>query len=394
MRSWQTGGVVVKVEDRYQLAARFRKRYLAATKAQRGQLLSVFCEVTGYSRKHAISVLRGRSRRVSGVGHGRPPTYGPDFTEVVRILWEATYFVCAERLQPFMGELADILGRHHQLELSASLRALLDRASLSTVERQLRGLRVELRGRRRPTGRPGAVLRREVPVLVGDWKKLDRPGYCEVDLVSHAGAFAPGDWAYTVTLTDICSGWTELVPVMGKGQRGVALALDDIRRRLPFPLLGIHTDNGSEFLNDHLVRYCTTERIAFTRSRPNYKNDNPHVEQKNGSLVRRFAGYHRLDSPALVQWLQDLYVDLCPYANLFQPAMKLVGRDEVNGRTRKLYDRPATPLQRVLASGVSSPDLLAVALGQYAELSPLTVKRRIDRHLAALPALLRPAANA
>ena len=123
---------------------------------------------------------------------------------------------------------------------------------------------------------------------------------------------------------------------MGKGQRGVLLALEDIRQRLPFPLLGIHTDNGSEFLNNHLVNYCAAQHIAFTRGRPNYKNDNPHVEQKNGSLVRRFAGYHRLDSPELVLWLRDLYEDLCPYANLFQPAMKLISRTQVNGRTRKL----------------------------------------------------------
>ena len=165
------------------------------------------------------------------------------------------------------------------------------------------------------------------------------------------------------------------------------------RERLPFVLRGIHTDNGSEFLNEHLVRYCSGRHIAFTRGRPNYKNDNPHVEQKNGNLVRRFAGYHRFDTPALLAWLDLLYSDLCPYANLFLPAMKLVGRDEVNGRTRKLYDRPTTPLQRVLASGVSSPDRLAPAIRLYAELSPLSIKRNIDRHIAALPQLLRPAAS-
>jgi len=149
-------------------------------------------------------------------------------------------------------------------------------------------------------------------------------------------AFAPGDWAYTLTLTDICTGWTDLVAVMGKGQRGVLLALDQIRQRLPFTLAGIHTDNGSEFLNAHLIRYCRTHHIAFTRGRPNYKNDNPHVEQKNGSLVRRFAGYHRFDTPELVLWLQDLYDDLCPYANLFLPVMKLaVPTGHEAGRPRR-----------------------------------------------------------
>ncbi len=176
----------MKVEERYQLAARFRRRYLAAGRAQRSELLTVFCEVTGYSRKHAVCVLRGRPRKRAD-GHGRPRAYSEEFTQALRVLWEATCYVCAERLQPFMGELADLLVRHHQLEISEAIRAQLDQASVSTVERHLHGLRVEVRGRRRSYGRPGAVLRREIPVLVGDWKKLDRPGYVEIDLVSHAG---------------------------------------------------------------------------------------------------------------------------------------------------------------------------------------------------------------
>ena len=382
------------VNSRYRLAESLRKRYQGASKAQRGVLLSVFCDATGYNRRYATSVLRGRARLPKRRPRGRSRIYDEEFTDALRVLWEATCYCCAERLQPFAGELADILVRHGQLEVSEAVRGKLETASVSTVERHLKGLRVEVRGQRRSHSRPGALLRREIPVLVGSWKELDRPGYGEVDLVSHAGHFFPGDWAYTVTWTDICTGWTELVPVMGKGQRGVLLALDDIHRRLPFPLLGIHTDNGSEFLNAHLVNYCAAQHIAFTRGRPNHKNDNPHVEQKNGSLVRRFAGYHRLDSPELVQWLRDLYSDLCPYANLFQPAMKLVGREVVGGRTRKLYDRPATPLQRVLASGASSSRQLTLAIQQYSTLSPLTIKRRMDRHISALPQLLRPAASA
>jgi hypothetical protein len=298
MRSWQTGGIGVRVEEKYQLAARFRRRYLAASKTQKSQLLGVFCEVTGYSRKRAVTVLRGRVRTPSH-GHGRTRLYGEEFTAALRVLWEATFYICAERLQPFMGELADLLLRHGQLELPTEIHAQLRQASVSTVERRLQRLRVEVRGRRRSCAQPGAVLRREIPVVVGEWKKLDRPGYLEVDLVSHAGAFASGDWANTVTMTDICTGWTELMPVMGKGQSGVLSAIDQGRGRLPFPLLGIHTDNGSEFLNAHLVRYCSTRHIEFTRGRPSYKNDNPHVEQKNGNVVRRFAGYHRFDSPSL-----------------------------------------------------------------------------------------------
>lgn len=384
----------MKVDQRYKLADKLRPRYLRATRVQRGVLLDAFCDATGYNRKYATAVLRGRERTVRTTPRGRVEVYGPEFNDVLRLLWEATYYVCAERLQPVVLELADRLEHHHQLTLEPTIRAQLGAVSVSTVERHLRPLRADLR-RHMPSYNHGQpALRREVPVVVGAWKELDRPGLCEADLVSHCGPFAPGEWAYTVTVTDICTGWTELEPVFGKGKAGIILALDAIRRRLPFPLVGIHTDNGSEFLNAHFFSYCQANDILFTRGRPHYSNDNPHVEQKNGSLVRRFAGYHRFDSDEHLEWLRDLYANLCPFANLFLPVIKLVGRDKVSGRTIKRYDRPTTPLNRVLLSGVSSPAQLELAIREYDTLSPLSLKRIIYRHLSRLPALMAPAANA
>jgi hypothetical protein len=176
---------------------------------------------------------------------------------------------------------------------------------------------------------------------------------------------------------------------MGKGERGIIAALDRIRAQLPFPLRGIHSDNGSEFINEFLLAWSRARGVEFTRGRPNHKNDNPHVEQKNGGLVSRYVGYERLDSPAQMAWLDRLYTQLLrPFNNCVQPVIKLIGRDVVDGRTRKLYDRPTTPFSRVIASGVSTRSQIDKLAITYTKQSPLQLKREIDRTLAALPATL------
>ncbi len=204
--------------------------------------------------------------------------------------------------------------------------------------------------------KPGSLLRKQVPVVVGQWRELDQPGYLEVDLVSHSGEVACGDWIWTVSAVDLSCGWSERVPVLGKGERGVVAALERIREQLPFELKGLHPDNGSEFLNWHLVKYCREANIALC-SRPQRKNDNAHVEQKNWTLVRRLIGYQRLDTALQLGWLDDFYTELLrPYANCFQPVMKLVRKEPVGSRLRKVYDRPSTPLQRLLGSGAADPN--------------------------------------
>jgi hypothetical protein len=237
--------------------------------------------------------------------------------------------------------------------------------------------------------KPGGLLRRQVPVVVGQWRELDVPGYLEIDLVSHSGEVAAGEWIWTLCATDLSTGWTERVAVMGKGQTGIVAALEQIRQQLPVALLGLHPDKGSEFLNWHLVAWCQEQGIAFSRSRPEHKNDNCHVEQKNWTLVRRLIGYQRLDRPTQLVWLNCLYTELLrPYNNCFQPVMKLVSKQRVGTRTRKTYDQPTTPLRRVLASGQADPTKIGELVSLYTDTSPLTLKRTIDRRLAALPAAL------
>ena len=200
---------------------------------------------------------------------------------------------------------------------------------------------------------------------------------------------AAGEWIWTLCATDLSTGWTERMAVMGKGQTRIVAALERIQRELPFPLLGLHPDNGSEFINWHLLHWCRQTGILLSRSRPEHKNDNCNVEQKNWTLVRRLIGYQRLDTPDQMQWLDSLYSDLLrPYNNCFQPVMKLTGKASVGNQVRKHYDQPTTPLQRVLNSGLADPDKIQDLVALYTTASPLTLKRQIDRRLAAMPATL------
>lgn len=380
----------MRIGERYQLAKELRERYAAADRRGKAEILNGFCLATGYDRKYAIKVLRGRRRQPpSKTARLRRRRYGLAFRNALRVLWEASGYVCSQRLQPFLGDLLPLLERHGQLVVEASTRALLLRASVSTVERNLVELRRGLVARKLSQTKPGSLLRRQIPVVVGQWKALDQPGYLEIDLVSHSGETAAGRWIYTLCATDLCTGWTERLGLMGNSQATVIAALDQIREQLPFPLLGIHPDSGAEFLNWQLYGFCQERRITFSRSRPRHKNDNAHVEQKNWTLVRRLIGYQRLDTPAQLAWLNQLYTDLLrPYNNCFQPVMKLIKRETAGQRVRKVYDRPTTPLQRLLLTGKTDPHKVAALVELYSSISPLTLKRQIDRRLAAMPAAL------
>lgn len=379
----------MRIKERYELAAELASRYWASGRRERGEILDGFCLATGYNRKYAMAMLRGRRRALS-IRRPRPRRYGLKFRQALKVLWEAAGYICSERLHPFLSDLLPLLERHGQIKVDELTKKLLATASLATVERNLHDLRRGLVSRRMSQTKPGTLLRREVPVIVGRWRELDKPGYLEIDLVSHSGEVAAGEWINTICATDLSCGWTERVAVMGKGQLTVTSALDQIRQQLPFPLLGLHPDNGGEFLNWHLVKYCQqAPTVLLSRSRPEHKNDNAHVEQKNWTLVRRLIGYQRLDTPQQLAWLNALYSELLrPYNNCFQPVMKLIGKESVGERTRKLYDRPTTPLRRLLNSGVADAARITALVELYTAVSPLTLKRQIDRRLAAMPAVL------
>ena len=387
----------MRVGDRYELAAELADRYRSGSRRDRTAMLDAFCLATGYHRKYAITVLRGRRRVAVRRRRPRARRYGPGFQRALVVAWEASGYVCSERLQPFLPELVPLLEQHQDLRIDDGTRDLLLQASVSTVERALAPQRRHQVGRRMAQTKPGTLLRRQIPALVGSWKAEDVPGYLEIDLVSHSGEYAAGTFLHTLSTVDLATGWTERIALLGKGQTGVVAGLDRIREQLPFRLRGLHPDTGSEFINMNLFTYCRERGIEFTRSRPYHKNDNCHVEQKNWTLVRRLIGYDRLDTPAQQAWLDAFYTeDLRPFANCFQPVMKLVGKETVGQRTRRLYDTPKTPLRRLLDDYSGHVDLnrLRALTDLYTSVSPLTLKRRIDRRLAALPVHLGAHASA
>jgi hypothetical protein len=377
----------MRIADRYELALDMRTEYEKAGKVERGKLLDAFCRTTGYNRKYACWVLSGRQARQAVVERKpRCRRYGERFRKVLAVLWEASGYVCAERLRPWAPELMRLLETHEQLEVDEETQKLVRTASLSTVERTLHELRRKEVGRRMCQTKPGTLLKSQIPVIVGHWKELDEAGYIEIDLVSHSGEHAVGKWVNTLSAVDICTGWSERVPIMGKTQEAVEEALGRLEFLFPFEIKGLHPDNGSEFLNYLVMDWCRDHEVILSRGRPYHKNDNAHVEQKNWTLVRRHIGYERWDTTEQQRWLENFYTNLLrPFANCFQPTMKLIGKKQVNNHTRRKYDNARTPLRRVMETKCADPYKLARLKALYASVSPLTLKRQIDRALAAMP---------
>ena len=266
-----------------------------------------FIQVTGCHRKAAIRLFRRGNQPRTNKKRGRPRQYGAVVAGALRVTWEATDRLCSKRLHPFLPELITVLRRHGDNSMTAEIEAQLCQISPSTIDRLLRSYR--RLGGRHPftTTKPGSLLKSSIPIRTfTDWQE-DRPGFLEVDLVAHCGDSTEGFYLTTLSTVDVASGWSECMGVWGKGQERVGGAVHRVRQRLPFPLLGLDSDNGSEFINQHLYNYCRREGITFTRSRSYKKNDSCHVEQKNWSVVRRLVGYDRYNSRVALEALNRVY---------------------------------------------------------------------------------------
>ena len=364
-------------------------RYMRAAKAEKLVILDEFCKVTGYHRKSAIRCLtRDDSKRRTGTG--RPKVYGSDLVPALRVAWEAADRICSKRLAPFMAELVPILERHHELELSDAMRAQLVAMSASTMERLLAPLRRRLPGRRPTTTQSVTALKALIPIRTCAERKTSEVGHIEADLAAHCGTSSEGFYLNTLVAVDLASGWTECAPVWGKGQTRVGSAMDRARRQFPFPVVGLSTDNGSEFINRGLWDYCKRNHIEFTRSRAYKKNDQAHVEQKNWSVVRRYIGYDRYDSKAAYQHLEYLYSLVRLYINFFQPVRKVVGVRREDGRAHKQFDTAQTPYQRLLRTAILDPKRQQSLADLYACLNPVPLRKQIDEALHDLWMLALP----
>ena len=358
-----------------------RERYVGADRRAKGRILDEASRVTGYHRKALIRLLRPRHGRVPAGRRGRPRRYGPVVAEALKVAWEATDRICSKWLQPFISELVPILRRHQETCFTDEVETQLGQMSATTMDRLLRPYRRTGGRRAFSTTKPGSLLKASIPIRTfADWDE-DHPGFLEIDLVSHCGETTEGFYLTTLSAVDVATGWIECRGVWGKGQDRVGAAVPHIAQRLPFPLLGLDSDNGSEFINHRLFAYCQRKGITFTRSRPYKKNDSAHVEQKNWSVVRRLVGYDRYSSKDALEQLNRLYDRVRLHVNFFQPTMKLQHKTRHGAKVHKVYDTAKTPYQRLLERGVLNHDQRDVLARQYHRLNPVRLLAQIDQAL-------------
>jgi hypothetical protein len=380
------------MKERKTATKMFASSYQQASKKRKMEILDEFIQLTGYDRCYAAFLLRWEGKKVEiepkrivlGDARKKSPrqrarTYGEDVISALKKIWVMMDCICGKRLVACLPELIPILERHGEIKLKKQTRSLLLRISAATIDRLLAEERrgVELGGRART--KPGTLLKRQIPIRTfADWNEQE-PGFVEIDLVGHEGGLAQGDFIQTLDVVDVHSGWTETRAVKNKAQVWVFEALQLIRQQLPFKLLGIDSDNGSEFINDALLSYCQEQEITFTRSRSGRKNDNCYVEQKNYSVVRRAVGYARYDDQEQLQLLNELYSHLRLYTNFFQPVMKLKEKERIGSKVIKRYDKPQTPYRRLLESSHLSQAEKEKLRSTYGTLNPAELKRQITR---------------
>lgn len=365
-----------------------RPRYLKATKKEKQNLLNEFVATTGYHRKYANRLLKQGAPRKRGKPKGRKKIYHGEVVVALTRIWEICGRICSKRLHPFLPEMVTVLERHNEIELSKETRELLLKMSRATIDRCLQPARFEQR-KGLSTTKPGSLLKKAIPIRTfADWDDA-RPGFLEIDLVAHCGGSVAGQYLNTLTAVDISTGWVECVPILHRSQIMVSAAVCKLRERLPFPLLGLDSDNGGEFINETLYRYCLQEEITFTRSRPYKKNDQAHVEQKNWSIVRRLIGYDRFETQEELDLLDAIYEQLRFYSNFFQPVLKLTSKERVGDKIIRRHDVAATPYQRVLQSEQVPIQVKANLIHLYLQLNPVTLRKDIDTLVGKLWKVIR-----
>lgn len=379
------------MKERRAVAVQMSPSYRRAGKKQKGVILQQFIDLTGYVRRYGARLLRQHDKKTRAgpitivgdvskkVRRTRRPIYDDEVVADLRKIWMIMDCICGKRLKAALADVIPVLKRNMEIQLSPASEQKLLKISASTIDRLLASDRKKQMVKGRSGTKPGTLLKHQIPIRTFcDWDER-KPGFVEMDLVGHDGGDPSGDFCQTLDVTDVFSGWTETRAVLNKAQVWVFEALTEIRKALPFQLLGIDSDNGSEFINDHLYRYCIEQRINFTRSRPHRKNDNCFVEEKNYSVVRRNVGYRRHDTPEEQAVLNEMYGYLRLYTNYFLPTMKLVAKERVGSRVNKTYDQPQTPYKRLLAS----PDVKQADKKRlrpiYGTLNPAQLKREITR---------------
>ncbi len=360
-------------------------RYKRASRKEKTAILDEFCSNCGYHRKYAIRVLRKFKRfsKPKIKKRGRKPVYDKKIliTPLKRI-WLKANLPCSKRLKAILPLW---LPGYRQIygDIPQKLKNDLLSISPATIDRLLKSTRIQYNKRGRATTKPGTLLRKQIPIKTNQWDET-RPGFLEADTVAHCGDSLIGMFTYTIDFVDIATGWTEQRAVWGKGEKGVLEQIKDVEKSLPFPLLGFDSDNGSEFLNHHLLRHFTHRKqpVQFTRSRPYHKDDNSHIEQKNWTHVRQWLGYLRLDLPNTVPLLNKLYAkEWRLFHNFFCPSVKLISKKRIASKTIKQYDKPKTPYQRTVESPHIPEPIKRKLKNQLITLNPFDLRDAIEKKL-------------
>jgi len=363
-----------------------KPRYLKASKSGKGLILDEFCHNAGYARKYAIKILAtgyDNNLIIKAGRKRREVKYSNDVIGTVIKIWELLDFPCGTRLKPTLLEMYTTLVRFKEITFNETIKAKLETISAKTLDRKLRRER-KIRHLKRNRGMTckGSLLKSSIPIRITNWD-TSKLGFTEIDTVAHNGGDPSGEFIFTLDLTEIYSGWSEQLAVMGKGETGVLQALKNIRKLLPFPLLGIDGDNGGEIINYQMLKYCVSEKLIYTRSRPNRKNDNAYVEQKNYTHVRKLVGYSRYDTQTQLLLLNDLYRnEYRLFTNFFRPVMKILSKEKINNSVcRKKYDIALSPYQRLLNSDQMTQEAKKKMTELYLSLNPVELKRTIEKKM-------------
>jgi transposase InsO family protein len=378
-------GTKISKPTRRELLGALLERYQIASKPDKSKILNEFIDLTRCHRKHAIRLLTGDGPVMSEAIRPGRTIYSAAVRQALVVLWEAADRICGKRLKAILPGLISAMERHGHLALDPNVRQLLLAVSPATIDRLLTPIRGTA-GRRKKR-KSTTKTSREIPVRTfADWN-APAPGFLEIDFVAHGGDSMEGTFLWSLAATDVCSGWTEVVPLVAREQSLVVEGLEVIRRQLPVPVLGIDSDNDSAFINETLQGYCKERKIEFTRSRPYHKNDQAWIEQKNGSVVRRFVGYRRFSGLIAGQCLARLGQLVRLYVNYFQPSFKLLSKTRDGAKIKKRYHKPATPCERLLAHPSVSDAAKEALRAGLAPLDPADLLHQIREGQAALAAL-------
>lgn len=364
-------------ETRQECLEKTQKRYQGAGRKYRTIILNEYCATWGYNRKYAIGILNGKTLRRTG-HRGRPAQYGADEHNVLEQIWLTANHPCSRRSKSMIPVWLPFYEQRY-VHLEQATRENLLRISKNSIDRLLKPTRKRYGARGRCGTRPGMQLLDQIPIKTTHWD-ITEPGFMQADTVAHGGSSMEGDFVWSLTFTDICSGWTENRATWNKGADGVLTQLHDIEEHLPFAIQGFHSDNGSEFLNHHLYQYYAKHKapVSLSRGRPGHGNDSAHVEQKNWSHVRLLLGYQRIDNPELVPKINELYRAWALFNNFFCTNLKLIEKHKVGSHYQKKYDDPKTPYQRLMASPHLNEFLKTHLTEIYCNLNPFKLKKQID----------------